>query len=89
MNVLLTWWHAATPEQKKVLAELAGTTVPGLHQTAHAYRSDGKLRVTPEFAARLERASVQIEDLPVLWREDMSPACGQCELIVGCRDDNP
>lgn len=86
-NPLITWWQQATPEQKRVLAELSGTTVAAMHQAAHAYRSDGQLRITPEFAARIERASAQLEGLPLLRREDLSPTCAACELVAGCRDD--
>lgn len=86
MNVLHAWWNRSTPEQKKVLAELTGSTVAALHQAAHAYRSAGSLRITPDFAARIEKASGQIEGLPVLRREDLSPTCGACDYARGCRE---
>jgi hypothetical protein len=84
-NSLRAWMERATPEQKRVLASLAGTTIANLHQASKGYRTKGKLRITPDLARRLEFASQQIDDMPVLLREDLSPSCAGCEFAAKCR----
>jgi len=79
MNPLLTWWTSASPEDKKALAEAAGTTVPALHQSAHAYRSSGELSLSPELARRIEIALNG-----AVKREQMCPACSRCEYVSKC-----
>lgn len=87
MNVLAAWWQEATAEEKRSLAQLAGTTVESLHQMAGAYRTDGELRITADVARRIEAATkkLQRKGLKMLRREDMSPACSQCEFARKCR----
>ena len=85
MNALLQWLDRATAEQKKQLAVRAGTTPASLHQMSKAYRTDGQLRITPELAARLEKASNEIPVRPTLLREQLSPACSKCDLATRCR----
>lgn len=84
-NQLRAWMERATPEQKRVLAKLAGTTVPNLHQASKGYRTNGKLRITPDLARRLEFASREIEGMPQLLREELSPSCAGCEFAAKCR----
>lgn len=87
MNVLAAWWQEATAEEKKALAQLAETTVESLHQMAGAYRTDGELRITADVARRIEAATKKLQrrGLKMLRREDMSPACSQCEFAAKCR----
>lgn len=73
-NPLLTWWSAATPEQRRDLAVTVGSTEESLRQTAHAYRTNGRLALTPELARKIDLAL----DGEVR-REEMCPACGRCE----------
>ena len=84
-NKLRAWMERATPEQKRVLANLAGTTTANLHQASKGYRTGGKLRITPDLARRLEFASREIEGMPPLYREDLSPPCAGCEFAAKCR----
>ena len=84
MNKLQSWIAAASIPQRDRLVRLAKTTLGSLHQLAGAYRTNGKLRATPELAAAVEKAAFKIsiadESLPVIHREDLCPACGKCEL---------
>jgi hypothetical protein len=86
MNKLQEWMDRATPEQKKQLAEAAGTTLGSLRFTAAARRFNGTVSITPEFARRLELAAATIHDaaLPTIKREDLCPACAQCEYQQYC-----
>jgi hypothetical protein len=83
MNTLLHWLSERTPEERKRFRESAGITRDSLHQMAHGYRTGGELRISPEIARRMEIASRAIG--PQLRREDLSPACGACELAVAGR----
>lgn len=87
MNKLQKWLLAATPEEKAKLAELAGMSVAVLRQIAGAYRTKGQLRTTPETARELELAARKIarKGLPELLRENLCPACQQCEYRKGCK----
>lgn len=85
MNALKKWLAAATPAQQRLLAKRAGTTFAVLRQTAGAYRTNGKLTLTPDFAKRLELASRGIPVVPALNREELCPACGRCEFAKQCR----
>lgn len=81
MNPLKVWMQRATPAEKQALAEVAGIpSVASLHQMAGAYRTGGQPHITSEIAGRLEQASRLFEHLPPLCREDLSPACAQCDL---------
>lgn len=86
-NVVKRWLAAASVVERKALAEQAGTTLSVLQQIAGAYRSKGELRITSDFARRLELASKNIrrDGLPELHREELSPACKQCEFAKRCR----
>jgi len=89
MNVLRRWMAAATPAERRALALAAGTSYGSLHQMAGAYKRGGVLAVSAEMARRLEQASAPLErpGLPVLRREELSPACAQCEFARMCRKD--
>lgn len=74
-NALLTWWQAATPEQKQDLAAATGSTVPSLHQMAHSYRTAGGLNLTAGMAVKIDQALKG-----AVSRKVMSPACAACEF---------
>ncbi len=84
-NPLTEWLSKATIPQREQLIKLAGTTKGSLHQAAKAYRTGGALRITPDLAMRLEKASLKIDVSPHLRREDLSPACSKCDLAKNCR----
>lgn len=86
-NALQDWMNAATPRQKKLLAERAGTTVPTLRHWAAGRRHEGRAVLLAETALRLERAALHpdLAGLPPLRREDMATACGLCEFAAECR----
>lgn len=89
-NVMKRWLAVATPTQRKRLANLAKTTEGTLRQIAGGYRTRGKLQVSADLAAALEKASKQVSRqrsdhvLPQLWRTDLCPACGRCEFAKAC-----
>lgn len=60
------------PTQLSGLAKRAKTTPESLRIAAGAYRT-GKLALSPEFAARVERASKG-----ELHRAQLSPVCARC-----------
>jgi hypothetical protein len=82
-NPLLTWWNAATGEEKKSMAEHCKTTTETLRQEAHAYRNDGALNIGPGRAAYVASASRRLEreGLPALKREDLCPLWKEIEAL--------
>jgi hypothetical protein len=82
-NPLKAWMDQASAAEKRALALAAGTSYQSLHQMAKAYRTDGKLRITPDMARKLEIASKY-----ALRREELCPACGRCELASLARQEN-
>lgn len=72
-NPLEAYLAALTPKQREALAARAETSTETLRQTAKAYRTGGKLAVTPTLAARIERASKG-----AITRIEMSPVCARC-----------
>lgn len=80
-NPLKDWWTRATPEQKRNMADEVGTSVGAIHQMAGAYRTDGRVSVSPQVAAKIERASGG-----EIKREELCLACGQCELAEIARE---
>lgn len=84
------WCDAATPEQKANLAALVGTSEKYLFFLA----SDNPAylrRASPEMARKLERAMVRMatskrnDNLPVIFREQLSSVCSVCEYARECR----
>jgi hypothetical protein len=85
-NILLRWWDHATPDEKRALAAGCDTSVAALHQAAHAYRTKGIVSLSPELARKIEIYAKEVPGrLPKLRREDLCPACAQCELAVRAR----
>lgn len=80
-NPLKKWWNAATPEAKRELAGAVGTTYGALHQMAGAYRTAGRVSLSPAMAAKIEHGtSGEIK------REDLCTACRRCDLARVARD---
>jgi hypothetical protein len=82
LNALQDWMDRAKPAEKKQLAALAGTTMGALRQAAGAWRTNGILRLTPEFAQKVEAATRVIHishpELPVVTQGQLCPACNAC-----------
>lgn len=87
MNTLQRWMRAATPEEKQQLAGLAGTTVGTLKQVAGAYRTKGKLSVSPELAANIALGTFTLyrKGLHLVSVEQLSPTCAGCSFLKRCR----
>ena len=81
MNSLLNWWQGATPEGKRNLAAAVGTTVPALHQMAHAYRTAGVVNLSPETAKKIEQALAG-----AIKREHLCRDCRECDLAAKARN---
>ena len=89
MNVFIYWMDNASADQKRRLAEITGHSAASLRQMAKSYRHDGELRITPDIARKIEAATAVIEaegGPSMLYREDLSPACGSCEFARQCRE---
>ena len=71
-NPLKQYLDTLSPAQYAAFAVRAGTSTDTLRVTAGAYRTGG-LALSPEFAARLEKAS-----RGALRRQDLAPVCAKC-----------
>lgn len=82
-----TWMRAASAQEKRRLAELAGTTVGTLSQIAGSYRTNGVPRVEPALAARIEFATKRLArtGLKPILRTQLSPTCAACSYAKGKR----
>lgn len=92
MNQLRVWMDAASTNERRQLAELAGTTLGTLHQIAGSYRNKGGLpTVRAGLAVRLEHAAGRLRkinrNLPVLVRTDLSADCRGCDFARHCLGD--
>jgi DNA-binding transcriptional regulator YdaS (Cro superfamily) len=78
---LQLWREAATLAERTALAEKSGCTPESLRQMAKAYRTNGRLRITPGIARAIALATEALArpGLDPLRREDLSPECAQCE----------
>ncbi len=81
-NALQKWLKAATPEERKDLTLLYGRQRTTIATLAGGYATNGKLRLTPETAIRLEAVleTLHREGLPVVSRKDLSPVCAKCSF---------
>ena len=86
-NKMREWIASATRTELDRLAKLAKTTVGTVRQIAGGYRTEGEARATPEVARNIELAAIKVyrEGLPSLKREDLCPACAQCEFLKDAR----
>lgn len=87
MNVLQKWMAAATAEEKKRLAMHAKTTLGALRQAAGGYKTEGKLALTSEFAARIATATAILhrKGLPRIDLGMLSPTCAACKYLKECK----
>lgn len=89
-NVMKGWVAVASIDERKRLAELAASTPEQLMQVAGAYRNNGTPNALPEAAKRWEEASIELHasnsKLPVMRREDLCLACGNCDLAKQARN---
>lgn len=85
-NAMRRWLEAATRDDLDKLAKLAKTTVGTIRQLSGAYRTGGVPSATPELARRLDIASQKMAraDLPPIAREELCPACSECEYAKSC-----
>ena len=72
-NPLLEYLKSMPPKARAAFAANAGTSPGALRLAAKGYRTGGRLAISPELAARLERASGGL-----LKRADLSPVCAAC-----------
>lgn len=72
-NPLSRYLKTLTPEQREQFADAAGSSPASLRLAAKGYKTEGCLSLTPEFAARLEKASGG-----ALSRSELSPVCCDC-----------
>lgn len=88
MNQLRLWMDAASADEKRALAELAGTTVGTLHQIAGGYRTGGSAAIRPRLAKKIEQAVTLLgksnKHLPAVLRTDLAPECRECEFAQRC-----
>lgn len=80
-NALRTWMEKATADEKKALADAAGTTVGSLRQAAGGYKQDGGIDLRPEFAGRIEAGTITLQrpGLPHIPRDKLSSTCRVCQ----------
>lgn len=83
MNKLMNWAKTHTIAERKTLADKAKLSYAVLMQIAGAYRTNGVVSTTPETAAAIEAASIEMGD--TIKREDLCQACGRCELAKVAR----
>lgn len=93
MNQMRLWLRAATPDERKALAELSGTTVGSLNQIAGSYRNKDQMpSVKAGFAGLIAKAAQALRKnnkaLPELTRTDLSPDCRDCEYAKRCAGQN-
>lgn len=100
MNRLAMWLSMATTQQKQAMAELAHSSVAAIRLASKGYRTHGEVDLTPEFAARIERAveEVNLADmhssenfklgeeygLVPVRREHLCKACAECPYQKAC-----
>ncbi len=80
------WMSESTSEEKKELAEKAGTSLSLLYQLGYGTRT-----ASPDLAGRIEKASSGInrrarhKPLPDVDRADLAEACANCKFYKGCK----
>lgn len=76
MHPLKKLWNSLTPDEKVEFAKAAKTTVAALQQAVGGYRTRGKIKLTAEYAARIETASRKVG--ATVLRKDMCETCCKC-----------
>lgn len=86
LSPLQHWMRVATAEESEQLAQLAGTSRDYLWQLGAGTRNASATlagRIARE-AARIRDRSPRREQLPLLTRTSLSPACAVCEYALAC-----
>ena len=78
-NALLQYLDHMTPDARDAFANRAGSSYSALRLAANGYKTGGKLQLSPEFAARIEKADLT----GTLHRAALSPTCAACPYS-GC-----
>lgn len=87
MNTLKKWIIAATGEELRSLADMAGTSVKHLHHLAREYReasADLAGRIAESAEAIRRRGKYRKMRLPELSRADLCAACKDCPYFKAC-----
>lgn len=91
MNKLAAWLSQATAYQKELMAQWANSSVAAIRLASKAYRTNGDINLTAEFAGRIEdairRVNCETVDgvyLPVVKREHLCKACATCPYQLAC-----
>ena len=84
----IEWMTAATLEERREMAKLAGTSMSMLYQMQYPKEKGGR-QAASELAGRIETAAGVVtakapQRLPVLTRGDLSPACASCDYFRTC-----
>lgn len=82
MAKLKDWWEAATKDERDSFIRQTGVS-EGYMKTQLIY---GHRHPYPELAQAMEVATREINyrnrgRTPILWREDLCPACSACTLV--------
>ena len=78
------WLRAATPDERKLLAQKSGTTVGMLNQYAGGHRECSAARAGEIEAASRAMHKASKGRLHVLLRTDLVPACRACPYAIKC-----
>lgn len=81
-NPLLKHLNSMSPEQRGEFAERAGSSPMSLRLAAKGYKTEGRLTITAEFAARIEKASDG-----ELCRTSLSKTCAACPMACATRKE--
>jgi hypothetical protein len=83
-----TWLANAKKAEVEKLVKAAKTSLGNLRQIAGGYRTEGVARTTPEVARLIDIATHKLarEGLPPILREELCPACSQCEYQKLCKE---
>ena len=80
-NALKHYLDRLPAGERAAFALRAGTSYTTLRLAANGYKTDGKLQISPEFAARIEKADLT----GTLKRQHMSPTCAVCPHACGSK----
>lgn len=75
-STIRQWLKLATPDEARVLAKAADTSVPHLRHIAA-----GRRNISAELAQRLAHASKPFNILMRLAQRDLCRACAKCPLL--------
>lgn len=86
---LKTWMNASTHDEKKLLAERAGTSVAYLYHLAAGEEKGYKREPKPALAGAIERETKAMNRasrgrLPIIYRTDLNSHCRGCDFARRC-----